>query len=58
MLREHEVKNMGNEIAGYLLDIFWEELKVAKREKWKFLGSLKRLPPLHFKKGGWVGRLK
>lgn len=33
MLREHEVKNMGNEIAGYLLDISCEEMKVAKREK-------------------------
>ena len=22
------------------------------------LGDLKRLPPLHLKKGGWVGKLK
>lgn len=38
----------GNEIAGYLLDISCEEMKVAKREKWKFLSSLKRLPPVAF----------
>ena len=29
----------GNEIAGYLLDISWEEMKVAKREKDSPLGD-------------------
>ena len=41
-----------------LLNISWEEMKVAKREKDSPLSDLKKLPPLCFKKGGWVGRLK
>ena len=54
MLREYEVMNMGNEIAGYFLGR--DESSEAGK---KFpCGDLKRLPPLRFKKGGWVGRLK
>lgn len=45
-------------MVGYLLNIAWEEMKVAKREKDSPLDDLKRLPPLRFKKGGWVGRNK
>lgn len=57
MLCEYKVMNMGNEIAGYLLNISWEEMKVAKREKVPPV-AIKKTPPLHFKKGGWVGRNK
>lgn len=45
-------------MVEYLLNISWEELWVAKREKGKSLDGLKISPPLRFKKGGWVGRLK
>lgn len=44
---------MWNGIAGYLLNISWEQLWVAKREKGKSLDSLKRPPRCILK--GWVG---
>ena len=45
---------MEGEIAEYSLG------KVTSSEagKGEPLGGLKRLPPLYFKKGGWVGKLK
>lgn len=45
-------------MVEYLLNISWEELWVAKREKGKSLDGLKISPPLRFKKGGWAGRNK
>ena len=42
-----------NEIARYLLNIFWGKLWVAKREK-ETPPVIKKSSPLHFKKG-WVG---
>ena len=44
----------GNEIAEYLLGR-GESSEAGKRFPF---GDLKKLPPLHVKKGGWVGRLK
>ena len=40
-------------MVGYLLNIAWEEMKVAKREKDSPFGDLKRLPRCALK--GWVG---
>ena len=55
MLRKYEMMNMGNKIAGYLLNFSWEEMKVAKRGKKFPLGDLKKLPPLHLKRVGGLG---
>lgn len=54
MLREYEVKNIGGGISGYSL----RRVMGSEAEKKEPLGGLKRLSPLHFKKGGWVGRNK
>ena len=45
---------MGGGISGYSLRRVMGG-EAGKREP---LSGLKRLPPLHFKKGGWVGRNK
>ena len=44
----------GNEIAKYSLG----RVMSSEAGKRRPLGDLKRLPPLHLKKGGWVGKLK